>query len=274
MSGNVMESKLTDTSPFAFTNRNNRVSHRAVVLNNVDPLGLSRIQVSIQSLLQEEDADLCPWVYPGNKVAGTSPANNHQNIPEIGTEVKVYNEAGKEGIYFYTGSPDNLLTATGELFSDPDIIGDVKNDALLFLLNRKTGEITFYQHIFSQLFQIDEEGRFHINIAGDVVLSGENIYLKPSGNFVVDAGEDVGINCNQFEIQGTGDSSVSTDATLGLNGLMIQENAGIKAGIINGLLSDVSEVVENISSKISDLGAKVAELLSKDKSNRKRIGRE
>lgn len=254
--------------------------HRARVINDKDPKKLGRIQVTVQSIMEETDPEKCLWVLPDDKRPGSSPANKSLNVPEIGTEVEVFTKGGKEDVLYFRGSIDSQLTQTPEVFDKnyPATVGDVNSIGDLFRLDRSDGELEFYRHLFSQMFRIDSDGHIYLHLPGNLTISADNIYFKAKTDFAAEAGAKVGVSAGaNFEIEGKGgDCSINAKGgTLGLNGgPEVRKNSGVFAGIIGGLVGDISSHVDKVREAVSNAASQVANVLSRDESNRKRIGKE
>lgn len=259
---------------------NFRVPHRARVINNKDPLKLGRVQVTIQSIMEETSPDKCPWVLRDSLPPGSSPSNKSWEVPEEGTEVEVFTKDGKEDVLYYRGTVESQITQTPQIFDKnyPMTVGTINSIGDVFRIDKTDGELEFYRHLFSLLFKIDREGNIVVHIPGNLVFKANNIYFKADADFGADAGGRLGMKSGaNFEIEGGGgDCSLSANGgALGLNGSGgVKASSGVSAGIVGSISSAISSSVSSAKDALTNLASQVAAAMSRDRSNRKRIGKE
>jgi hypothetical protein len=218
-------------------------------------------------------------VLPDAHNPGSSPSNKSQNIPEVGTEIEVFTKGGKEDVLYYRGSIDSQLTQTPEVFDKnyPMTVGSINSIGDMLRVDKTDGELEFYRNMFSQMFKIDSNGDMYLHIPGSLTIKANNIYFKSDADYAIEAGGKYGMSSGgAFEIEGkSGTCSVSAKGgQLGLNGLPALLNSGVLAGIIGGLLGNIASSVSKVKDALSNASSQVAKVLSRDKNNRKRIGKE
>ena len=277
-----MTSDLQKTNTGSKKAINSKISHRARVINNKDEKKLQRIQVTIQSIMEETDEKKCLWVLRDTHEAGFSPSMKTCNVPEIGTEVEVFTKDGKEDVLYYRASIETELTQTPEVFDKnyPATVGRINSIGDLFRYDKTKDEndLDFYRHVFSQLFRIDKEGHMYLHIPGNLTIRADNIYFRTEKDYAINTGGKYGLKCeSNFEIESLKNTcSISAKGgTLGINGgpnVMI--NSGVFAGIINDLVSAIKDHVKKVKEALSKTASQVTKVLSKDKSARKRIAKE
>lgn len=275
-----MASDLQKTNTGAKKASNSKISHRARVINNKDEKKLQRIQVTIQSIMEETSDKKCLWVLRDTHEAGSSPSMKTCNVPEIGTEVEVYTKDGKEDVLYYRASTESELTQTPKVFDKnyPATVGRVNSIGDLFRYDKTDGELEFYRHMFSQMFRIDDKGHMYLHIPGNITIRADNIYIKTEKDFAIDSGGKYGMKCAEnFEMESAGGTcSISANGgDLGVNGgPNVFKNSGVLAGIIGDLTAQIKENVKKVKEALSKAASQIASVLSRDKSNRKRIAKE
>jgi hypothetical protein len=132
------------------------VPHRAVVVENNDPLKLRRVQCTITDLFDDTDLTALPWIYPLNNIfLGGSVDSDYCAIPEIGSELVVVFPFNDIYFPFYIGYWVSDNTKSTEFDTDyPDEYGWKDSTDNIFKVNKKTGNVTF-THSKGTIIKID-----------------------------------------------------------------------------------------------------------------------
>lgn len=164
-----------------------------IVLNNVDPDKLGRVQIKIYGYYDDLDLTNIPWAVPDIN-SWTSTKGNFI-VPEINTILRGYFDNGDDmkpvfdSVAFnsyYTSKRDNLSEFNRRTKDYPHTMVLFETDQNDFLvMNKKTGEISFTHHT-GTVTRIDQDG--NIDIATSVYSGGPaNCNVNVSGNITINS---------------------------------------------------------------------------------------
>ena len=182
--------------------------YEGLVVNNLDPLMLGRVQVSY-AMVEDSPDDSLPWCYPStNTFLGNSKNSIMFAVPEVGSTVKVYFPTGDLYMPYYKASEynaDNMCT----FFADedyPNVYGFKDSRGNFVRINKVKDTITL-QHSSTCNCFIDSDGSirvtlpdgsfFEMNVGGSWTLSA-----GAQATSVLSAGSDgnVTLDCQSFTV--------------------------------------------------------------------------
>ena len=199
------------------------------VEDNNDPKKLGRVKVRISPYMDFEEEDL-PWVSPTLGTYGNSSDAGGLNVPEIGSQVRVYFPSHDITAPYYTGAELNEHNRTTFFDEDyPDVYGYKDSTGNFVKINKATGTAQFQHSSSSNLrvspdgsmqialsngayFTFSNQNNFELNI-GATSISGTadgGLEVKADTNMDIETG-DLRIKASSTSI--SGDFSVETGAT-------------------------------------------------------------
>ncbi len=269
---------------------------KGIVVDNVDPQKLKRVKVKIPKKFETEDNAKLPWCFPSNAYGlGGRPDLSSFVIPEINSELII--EFPFEDLYtpVYSGYWQNVTTTQTELADSdyPEIYGFVDSLVEWFRVNKKASKesIEWFRHLDgnddnwkNELFRVDAEGNFWINIPKDLyirvnndfhievindliakignnanvkIINDSNNLIENNHNYKVNSKRSIQVSSDQSITVG-GDSEIDVGGMHGTKATLITDEAGTihhNSGIVVGLSPGEvpSGVDSELDSKISDL---------------------
>ena len=201
-------------------------SYTGVVVDNNDPDKLQRVKVSID-LWDGLTTDQLDWVRPKKDVfLGNSPNSGTQNIPEIGSEVRVTFPNGDERDPQYEGmevNESNKCTLFDEFY--PNTYGQKDSVGNYEITNKET-KITVHKFASGTTIQADPDGTYTImspdglayismNGNGEITLKGSKINIEgtdevnlSSTKIKINASHDLELNANTTQIISQNSTSI------------------------------------------------------------------
>lgn len=181
-----------------------------LVVNNLDPLMLGRIQVTYSLVEDVKDEKDLPWCYPTSPVfLGNSKDSIMFSVPEIGSEVKVYFPTQDKYMPYYKGtsfSENNMCT----FFADedyPNVYGFKDSIGNFFRVNKNKKTI-MVQHTSSANMLIDEDGSLTYTLPDGsyfrMYYGGDWEILSGRGSTSVMRGDSAGtvtVDCSSFKVR-------------------------------------------------------------------------
>lgn len=170
-----------------------------VVINNLDPEKLGRVQIKIYGYYDNLSNSNIPFAIPDIKFLGSTKGNFI--IPELNTILRGYFDNGDEmkPIYdsvaynaSYTDKSENPIDYANRTEDYPNtmvLFQTDKNDFLI--MNRKTGELTFTHRTGAQT-TIDGDGHIFIN-TGETLTNGGDFNVVVNGNVNIECKKDTKI---------------------------------------------------------------------------------
>ena len=201
-------------------------SYTGVVVDNNDPDKLQRVKVSID-LWDGLTTDQLDWVRPKKDVfLGNSPNSGTQNIPEIGSEVRVTFPNGDERDPQYEGmevNESNKCTLFDEFYPNTD---GQKDSVGNYEITNKETKITVHKFASGTTIQADPDGTYTImspdglayismNGNGEITLKGSKINIEgtdevnlSSTKIKINASHDLELNANTTQIISQNSTSI------------------------------------------------------------------
>ncbi len=278
------------------TEKTNKGLFRGIVVDNNDPKKLKRIKCKIHKKFETGDVSKLPWCFPANAYGlGGRPDLSSFIIPEINSEVVI--EFPFDDLYtpVYTGYWQSTTTTQTEL-ADPDypeVYGFVDSLVEWFRVNKKSSKesIEWFRHLDgnddnwkNELFQVDAEGNFWINIPKDLyirvnndmhievindimakvqhncnvrIVNDSNNHIQNNYNKKVENKRSIQVSADQA-IEVGGDSELDVGGQHGTKASLITDQAGTihhNDGIVVGIApGEVPDGVDSeLDSRITDL---------------------
>lgn len=225
------------------------MSYLGMVEDNNDPEKLGRLKVRISPYMDFSSEDL-PWALPSLGTHGNTPEAGGINVPEIGSQVRVYFPSHDLTAPHYMGAELNELNRTTFFDDDyPNAYGykDSKGNFIKVNKARKTVQI---QHSSStnlkvdpngsimislnngSYFTLDNHGAFELNV-GLVSLQG-----MPDGSLTIKAESGIEFITPSFRV--TSDDNTFTGNTTTGSGITDKFNAGDKIiSVTNGIITSI-----------------------------------
>lgn len=155
---------MTLLKPYSTINENKRnpysLTYTGIVVDNRDPDKLKRLKVNIDLWDYLTDDDL-QWVAPEGR-GGNSPNCDEQDIPEIGSEVKVYFNNNDPNDPRYTGAEVTEANKCSLYDEDyPNTTGKKDSIGNFTMHNKRTG-ISVFHHNSGTEIQCDPDGSYTI----------------------------------------------------------------------------------------------------------------
>lgn len=188
--------------------KENHNNWTGIVVNNVDPDKLGRVQIKIYGYYDDLALNNIPWAVPDIQSLASTKGNFI--VPELNTILRGYFDNGDElkpvynAVAFnaaYTSPEGNFHDwyVRTEDYPHTMVLFQTDNNDML-VMNKKTGEIAFTHHT-GAVTKIDSDG--NISIATNIYSAGPaNLNLNVSGN----------ININSF-----GDTNISAMGNVNVN---------------------------------------------------------
>lgn len=199
------------------------------VEDNNDPKKLGRVKVRISPYMDFEEEDL-PWVSPTLGTHGNSSDAGGLNVPEIGSQVRVYFPSHDITAPYYTGAELNEHNRTTFFDEDyPDVYGYKDSTGNFYKVNKATGTVQF-QHSSSSNVRVAPDGSMQIALSNgayftfsnqnnfELSIGAVNITGTADGGLEMRADTDMNIKTGDLRISAAsttfeGDVSVKKGAT-------------------------------------------------------------
>lgn len=199
------------------------MSYLGVVEDNKDPEKLCRIKVRI-SPYDDFTTEQLPWASPILGTHGNSSSNGGFNIPEIGSQVRVYFPSKDLTAPYYTGAElneSNRVTFLDDNY--PNVYGYKDSRGNFYKIDKEAGTAHF-QHESTSNMQVTPDGSITVSLRG-----GPTATFSSYGSFSIDAG--------MVEIDGNADGSleIKAESDVGIQGSSITLNANVTS--VTGSLS-------------------------------------
>jgi len=247
---------------------------RGVVVENQDPKKLGRIKVRIPSLLDVEDVEALPWVYPSYQAGGGRDDSGSVLIPDIDTEVFI--EFPYNSIYsgIYSGSLTSEETRTG-LFDEnyPFAYGFRDRENTYLKVDRVKKEAEFHHTSGAQVRMLkdstielssskgirfisgDKKTEIFLDLASGVINLVPREGQRLGGNVVTIDPKDLQIKVGKIEekVDGSKESSVVGGKKTNIGGSDSKTVTGNTSTVVGGsdsqMIADTQDVTIGMGHK-------------------------
>lgn len=237
---------------------------RGTVVQNHDPKKLGRIKVRVPSLLEEEDVEKLPWVYPWVSPGSGRDDSGFLCIPDLDTEVFV--EFPYNNIYagVYTGSLTSEETRTG-LFDEnyPFSYGFRDRENTYFRVDRFKKDAEFHHTSGAQVRMLkdstielssskgirfvsgDKKTEIFLDLASGVINLVPREEQRLSGNVVTIDPKDLQITVGKIDenVSGAKESNITGGKKTNIGGSDSKTVTGNSSSVIGG--SDSQMIADN-----------------------------
>ena len=219
------------------------MSYLGTVEDNNDPDKLGKVKVRISPYTDMTTEEL-PWAYPTLGAHGNSSNSGGINVPELGSQVRVYFPSKDLTAPYYMGAELNKMNRVTLFDEDyPHTYGYKDSNGNFYKVNKNTG-IAHFQHESTTNAQVSADGTIKVTCRG-----GAYFTLSSYNNFTLDIGG--------LEINGNVDGSLEvksestlylqgTEATISVNKLNVTGDLSVGTGASGVLwLNNGIAIVEN-----------------------------
>ena len=187
------------------------MSYLGMVEDNNDPEKLGRLKVRISPYMDFKPEDL-PWACPTLGTHGNIPSAGGINVPEIGSQVRVYFPSHDLTAPYYMGAELNELNRTTFFDDDyPNAYG-YKDSTGNFIKVNKARKTVQIQHSSSSNLRVAPDGSMQVALSNgayftfsnsnafEISLGNVEIKGTPDGSLTIRADSSVTIDTSDFVI--------------------------------------------------------------------------
>lgn len=179
--------------------RDTHSDYLALVIDNVDPEGLRRVKFRLREIHRGIADDKLPWVkcdFSIGGVGGNSPGIGAQQLPAIGTKIRVRVSDDSNFNFQYVGPGYQDEDKTTDLDpTKPNQVGFVDPFGNKLVMDHAEGTFTYHHKSGTKLFiaangelNIISANKIIMSAQGDLDLRGDNIILNGASDVKVRAG--------------------------------------------------------------------------------------
>lgn len=205
------------------------MSYLGFVEDNEDPEKLGRVRVNI-SIFEGCETEELPWACPILATHGNISSAGGLNVPELGSQVRVFFPNGDITAPYYTGAELNISNKTTFFDDDyPETYGYKDSVGNFIKVNKAQGTIHL-QHRSSSNVKVAPDGSMQVSLSNgayftfsnqhsfELSIDGVNILGTNDGSLDIKTNSEVninttGINVNASSVHFSGDVSVGTGAS-------------------------------------------------------------
>jgi hypothetical protein len=174
-------------------------SYLGMVEDNNDPEKLGRLRVRISPYMDFIDTEDLPWACPTLGSHGNTSNAGGINVPELGSQVRVYFPSHDLTAPYYMGAELNELNRTTFFDDDYPHTYGYKDSKGNFVKVNKARETVQIQHSSTSNLRVAPDGSMQVSLAG-----GASFTFSSSNSFELDIGA--------VNISGTADGGFDVDA--------------------------------------------------------------
>ena len=149
------------------------MSYLGMVEDNEDPQKMGRLKVRISPYMDYEPDDL-PWACPTLGTHGNTPEAGGLNVPEVGSQVRVYFPSHDLTAPYYTGAELNEVNRTTFFDEDyPNTYG-YKDSTGNFIRINKAKDTIHLQHSSTSNMKVAPDGSMQISLSNGAYFTFSN----------------------------------------------------------------------------------------------------
>ena len=206
-----------------------------MVEDNEDPEKLGRLKVRISPYMDFEPEDL-PWACPTLGTHGNTPNAGGINIPEVGSQVRVYFPSHDLTAPYYMGAELNELNRTTFFDDDyPNAYG-YKDSTGNFIKVNKARKTVQIQHSSSSNLRVAPDGSIQVALSNGsyFTFSNSNSFELSLGNVVITGTPDGSLSIRA-------DSSITIDTSdfvINADNVTMTKGASVGTGVSDKFSAD------------------------------------
>ena len=226
------------------------MDYLGMVEDNNDPEKLGRIRVRISPYMDFENTEDLPWACPILGSCGNSASSGGLNIPEVGSQVRVFFPSHDLTAPYYRGAELNEFNRTTFFDEDyPNSYGYKDSTGNFYKIDKAKKTVQF-QHSSSSNLRIAPDGSMQVALSNGAYFTFSNanafeisvgtvvIKAMPNGSLMITANDNMNVKSNSITIS-CPNVAFSGNVSVG-NGITDDFTAGDKtvhvtAGIITGI---------------------------------------
>lgn len=211
------------------------MSYLGMVEDNEDPEKLGRLKVRISPYMDFEPEDL-PWACPTLGTHGNTPNAGGINIPEVGSQVRVYFPSHDLTAPYYMGAELNELNRTTFFDDDyPNAYG-YKDSTGNFIKVNKARKTVQIQHSSSSNLRVAPDGSIQVALSNGsyFTFSNSNSFELSLGNVVITGTPDGSLSIRA-------DSSITIDTSdfvINADNVTMTKGASVGTGVSDKFSAD------------------------------------
>lgn len=220
-------------------------SYLGMVEDNNDPEKLGRLRIRISPYMDFETEDL-PWACPTLGTHGNTSSAGGLNVPELGSQVRVYFPSHDLTAPYYMGAELNELNKTTFFDDDYPYTYGYKDSTGNFIKVNKARKTVQIQHSSSSNLRVAPDGSMQVSLSNgasftfsnsnafELRVGATNISGSGDGGFEIEASSNIKMKTNNMvvdcpTVEFTGDVAIGSGVTdkFIANGKLVHVTNGI-----------------------------------------------